>query len=283
MSFFSPVSGFGAMPCAARAGPMIAPSGQALAPASHFQPQDSGKELRMNATFGLHGSNSLSSATLQSSLESRLRARTASVGSILYRLTWKARVTPSGRAICALRGSNKRTFVNVFILSGWGTPVSNPANGTPEKFLQRKQESMDRGSQSMGLSVSDIQMQAQGIDRLPGAVPMVGWNTPTCPVNTAGHQAGNNRYVTSVTEQTKNLTVAIRGKLQADGSMLIGSCVETLTENQVGAPLRPGHSRWLMGLPVEWENCAPSVTRSTWKQRQISAKSSEKSSMIYDL
>lgn len=123
----------------------------------------------------------------------------------------------------------------------------------------------------------------QGADRLPGAVPLAGWNTPTSPVNTAGHQAGNNRYVTSVTEQTKNLTVAIRGKLQADGSMLIGSCVETLTENQVGAPLRPGHSRWLMGLPVEWENCAPSVTRSTRKQRQISAKSSEKSSMIYDL
>lgn len=115
------------------------------------------------------------------------------------------------------------------------------------------------------------------------SVWLTGWNTPTSPVNTNGHQAGNNRYVTSVTDQTKSLTVAIRGKLQSDGSMLIGSCAEILPENQAGAPLNPEHSRWIMRLPVEWASCAPTVTRSTRKQRQTSVKSSEKSSMIYDL
>ena len=261
----------------------------------------------MNATSGLTGTNSLSSATLQSSLESRLRAKTDLDGSILYRLTWKQRVTPLGRAICALRASAKRISVNACILSGWpttttrdwkdgpasneagveinallgraawlagwGTPLSEQANGTPEKFLQRKRDSMARGAQSMGVSVSDLQMQAV----------LAGWNTPTAPVNTNGHQAGNNRFVSSVTEPFKNQTIAIRGKLTNAGWLSIGFSVEILPENQAGGPLNPAHSRWLMGLPIEWENCAPLATGSTRKQRQISAKSSAKSPMIYNL
>ncbi len=35
-------------------------------------------------------------------------------------------------------------------LAGWATPVVQQANGTPERFLERKRESMARGSQSMG-------------------------------------------------------------------------------------------------------------------------------------
>lgn len=61
--------------------------------------------LLTSGTYGHTGSGSSSSAALQSLLASRLQARTASAGSILYRLTWKERVTPLGRPICALRGS----------------------------------------------------------------------------------------------------------------------------------------------------------------------------------
>lgn len=46
-------------------------------------------------------------------------------------------------------------------LAGWATPVVQPANGTPEAFLRRKRESMERGSQSMGVCLSDLNMQVQ--------------------------------------------------------------------------------------------------------------------------
>lgn len=61
--------------------------------------------LMMSGTYGRTGTTSSASAALSECLSNRLRAETASVGSILYRLTWKQRVTPLQRPISALRGS----------------------------------------------------------------------------------------------------------------------------------------------------------------------------------
>ena len=57
------------------------------------------------ATSGRYGIASSASAALQSSLVSRLKQRLATAGSMLYRLTWKESVTPSGRSVCLLRAS----------------------------------------------------------------------------------------------------------------------------------------------------------------------------------
>ena len=43
-------------------------------------------------------------------------------GSTMFRLTWKRRITPSGRLICALRASALRTSGNAF--GGWLTPTA---------------------------------------------------------------------------------------------------------------------------------------------------------------
>ena len=50
------------------------------------------------------------------------------------------------------------------------------------------------------------------------------------------------------------------------GQTVIGSPAETENTGQ----LNPAHSRWLMGLPPEWDACAPTATPSSRKQRKRS-------------
>jgi len=52
----------------------------------------------------------------------------------------------------------------------------------------------------------------------------------------------------------------------ASGTTVIGSPAETENTGQ----LNPAHSRWLMGLPPEWDACAPTATPSSRKQRKRS-------------
>jgi hypothetical protein len=111
-------------------------------------------------------------------------------------------------------------------LTGWGTPVANPANGTPEAFLERKRKSIERGSK-MGVSLSDLQMQA--VHNLSG------W--PTQPI-----------------------------RLTVSGEMLTGSDAAMGSSGQ----LNPAHSRWLMGLPPEWDDCAVTAMQSSRKPRKRS-------------
>lgn len=253
----------------------------------------------MNAICGPLAGNSLKSAVLQELLENRLRQKTDVDGSILYRLTWREWILPSGRRICALRGSGKRISVKGSILqgwpttttrdwkdgpatnepgvptnsllgrdvwlAGWGTPTSQPANSTPENFINRKIASMERGNRPMGLSCTEIGVQAQ----------LAGWPTPcTQDGPNGGPGQGSDRLPGAAAAAW-----AIRGKLQADGSMLIGSCAEILAENQAGGPLNPEHSRWLMGFPPEWTNCVPTGTRSIGRRRKHSAKPCGKSAV----
>src|SRR5690606_27410609 len=79
----------GATHCGSQDGQMTSLSGPeaALANLSARQAKELG--LMMSGTCGLIGNGSSRSATLQSCLESRLRVKTQTRGSTLYKLTWK--------------------------------------------------------------------------------------------------------------------------------------------------------------------------------------------------
>lgn len=104
----SPESVAGASRSASPGGPTTAPSGPGAAPANLSARQAEEAGLLTSGTYGRTGTISSESAALQRSLASRLQARTASLGSTLYKLTWKERTTPAGRPIPALRASARR-------------------------------------------------------------------------------------------------------------------------------------------------------------------------------
>lgn len=126
----SPALAFGASRSAKPDGAMTVRSGPAPARASLSARQAKAKGLLTSGTYGPPSSISSSSARLQSSLENRLRVKTASLGSTLCRLIWKARVTPSGRSIPALRASARRTGDNGSIGSDHLFPLAS-ARPTP--------------------------------------------------------------------------------------------------------------------------------------------------------
>lgn len=133
----SPGSAFGVMPCASQDGRTTGRSGPDRAHANRSARLAKERVYLMSVTSGRSFSVSSASAALQQSLESRLRAKTVSPGSTLYRLIWKVRVTPAGRSIPALRASVRRTSGSdctgwplPAMRAGWTTPMANDATGS---------------------------------------------------------------------------------------------------------------------------------------------------------
>ncbi len=142
----SPASASGAWHFAAPAGQTIDLFGLVPVPANLSARQAKELGLLTSGTYGRPSTTSSASAGLQSSLESRLRAKTQTLGSTLYKMTWKAWDTGSGRSRSRLRASVLRTSATGS--TGWvalPTPTARDYRGRYGAELLARRMSHPRG------------------------------------------------------------------------------------------------------------------------------------------
>jgi hypothetical protein len=309
----SPASADGARRFALQDGPKTDPSGRGLVLASHSAAPVSAKGSPTNGISGPSSTASSRSISLQSCLESRLRARMGSHGSMEYSLTWKCRITPALRPICALRaqarkwpdGSKLMVIVSpstpALPISGSGfTGWPSPMAGSPGTENYNPGGNTDSSRRTVALvgwstpKASDCsggrttETKGGGNKHLDREVRLVGWCSPTAQDGTRGSLPARpqdkgvplSQQVQLVGWSTPRATDGSNGGPNQAGGALPADAGRTSESStaQTGkrAALNPDHSRWLMGFRVVWGSCGATAMASCLLSRRSLSKQRRK-------
>jgi hypothetical protein len=146
-------------------------------------------------------------------------------------------------------------------MAGWPTPIVNDELGSKYCYGPKK---ADGGPRMRYL-------------KLPGAAALAGWPTPRREdsestgahrgtpdtLHSASQMAGwptpmAGSPATETYNEAGDSCNSRKTRLLVSGETPTGSPAPTEKRGQ----LNPAHSRWLMGLPAAWDDCAPTATRS---------------------
>jgi hypothetical protein len=230
----------------------IHPSGRDHAPANPSHQQGAEQAQQTSDISGPNSTVWSRSAALQESLVSRLQEKVGHLGSTMYRLTWREKSTPQGWSYSQLGASAHRTKdkdCTGLPKTHWPTPLGQDQIGSARTTTQTQKWSDPSSPQ---------QTQHTSLD----AARLAHWPTPI--KSDARGSAGAEPRKMAELPNLVRLTGPTR--LTATGQIQIGSTVEMTN----GGQLNPAHSRWLMGLPTEWDDCAATVTLSSRRKRKRS-------------
>ena len=147
------------------------------------------------------------------------------------------------------------------IFASWPTPQANDGTGanSPERQERRRLEAPKRTGGG-----------PPGFANPRDAAQFASWATPQSR-DGKGSRTGEGIYTHNARPLNEQVAMLVREiPSQVSGPEPTGSTAVTAKPGQ----LNPAHSRWLMGLPAAWDDCAPMATRSIRRSQASSSKRS---------